>query len=102
MRGVGELMMKKIIIAFSLVLVLALSVSLVACGGNTMTEENTTGKPTSTATETTTEKATNSIIGGAESELEDMSEDATHGVENGTPGGQSSRGGNRTLFPRGK
>lgn len=95
-------MMKKIVIAFSLVLMLALSLLLVACGGNTMAEGETTGNPSSTATETNTEKTTGNIIDDAESELEDMSENATHGVENGTPGGQSSRGGNRTLFPRGK
>jgi len=58
--------------------------------------------PTETATEAVTEKVTDSILDEAESRLEDMSEDATHGVEDSTPGGHSTRGGNRTLFPRGK
>lgn len=97
--------MKKIIITCSLVLVLALSVLLTACGGN-MNEEATTAKPavttTETATEKTTEKATDNIIDDAESKLEDMSEDATHGTESGTPGGQSSRGGKRTPMRRAK
>ena len=45
--------MKKIIITCSLVLVLALSVLLTACGGN-MNEEATTAKPAVTTTETAT------------------------------------------------
>ena len=58
--------MKKIIITCSLVLVLALSVLLTACGGN-MNEEVTTAKPAVTTTETATEKATDNIIDDAES-----------------------------------
>ena len=108
--------MKKIIIAFSLVLMLTLSVLLVACGNNNMNGE-TTNKPSGTNTETTTdmfhetetvseretviETVTESILDEAESKLEDMSEDATHGVEDST-GGHSTRGGKRTLIPRGK
>ncbi len=91
--------MKKIILTFSLVLILSLSILLTACGGNAMTDGNgDTNNPSSTATE----KATDNIIDDAESKIEDMSEDATHGVEDGTPGGHSSRGGSRTLIPRGK
>ena len=107
--------MKKIIIAISLVLVLAMSVLLVACGNNT-TEEST-NKPSGTNTETVTdmfhetetvseretvvETVTDSLLDEVESKLEEMSEDATHGVEDST-GGHSTRGGKRTLIPRGK
>ena len=108
--------MKKIIIAISLVLVLAMGILLVACGKNNMTDEGT-NKPSSTNTETVTdmfhetetvseretvvETVTDSLLDEAESKLEEMSEDATHGVEDST-GGHSTRGGKRTLIPRGK
>ena len=67
--------MKKIIITLAAALALTLSSMLASCTGNTMSDGNTTDNPSSSTTEGT------NIIDGAESKLEDMSEDATHGVE---------------------
>ncbi len=87
--------MKKIIIM--IITVISLSAMLASCTGNTVTDGNTNEKPSSSqGTEKATEKMTDgNIIDEAESRLEDMSEDATHGVEDGTMGGDSTRGGIR-------
>ncbi len=95
--------MKKTIITFAAILTLGAASLLTSCAGNTMTGGNSTEKPTQSTTENITEKPTETnIIDEAESKLEDMSEEATHGVDDGSFGGHSSRGGDRTLFPKGK
>ncbi len=96
--------MKKIIIM--IVTLLSMSALLASCTGNTVTDGSTNDKTSSSTTENVTENMTEgntgNIIDEAESRLEDMSENATHGENDGTPGGDSTRGGDRTLFPRGK
>ena len=98
--------MKKAVITLALVLALGTSGALVSCTANTNTDESGTGTNTSTTmpSETSTDgKGTGNVIDDAESKLEDMSEHATHGVTDETPGGHSSRGGARMpLMPRGK
>lgn len=94
--------MKKAIITLALVLALGTSGILASCTANTMTDGNGTGTETSTTApkETSTEgKGTGSATNEAESKLEDMSEHATHGTDDGTPGGHSSRGGARMPLP---
>ena len=100
--------MKKAVITLALVLALGTSGVLASCTANTTTDGNGNGTGTETSTaapkETSTEgNGTGNIIDEAESKMEDMSEHATHGVEDGTPGGHSTRGGARMpLIPRGK
>lgn len=98
--------MKKALITLALVLSLCMSGVLASCTANTMTDGNgaSTGTATTAPKETSTEgNGTGNIIDEAESKMGDMSEHATHGVEDGTPGGHSSRGGARMpLMPRGK
>ena len=95
------LKMKKLFIM--IVTVLSMSAMFVSCTGNTATGGNMTDSGAQSATETATENNTgNNIVDDAESIIEDMSEDATHGVDDGTFGGQSARGDGRTIFPRGK
>ena len=105
--------MKKAVITLALVLALGTSGVLASCTANTTTDGNGAGNGTSTGTattapqETSTEgNGTGNVIDEAESKMEDMSEHATHGVEDGTPGGHSTRGGARHLpplpIPRGK
>ncbi len=97
--------MKKIIILIAALL--SMSAMLVSCTGNTVTDGNTTEKPSSSSDEKATEgmsedKTGDNIIDDAKNRLEEMSEDATHGIDDGSFGGDSTRGGSRTLFPRGK
>jgi hypothetical protein len=96
--------MKKAVITLALVLALGTSGILASCTANTVTDGNGTDTSTTAPKETSTEgKGTGNVIDEAESKMEDMSEHATHGVEDGTPGGHSSRGGARMpLMPRGK
>ena len=99
------LKMKKLFIM--IVTVLSMSAMFVSCTGNTATGGNMTDSGSQSATESATETANengsgDNIVGDAESIIEDMSEDATHGVDDGSFGGQSARGDGRTLFPRGK
>ena len=94
--------MKKTIITLALALTLSASALLVSCGGNTATGGNaeTNGTTSNGTTQTETDK---NIIDDAESMMENASEQATHGVNDGTPGGHSTRGGARMpLMPRGK
>ena len=93
--------MKKAVITLALVLALGTSGILASCTANTMTDETgTTGTVTTAPKETSTEgKGTGSIIDEAESKMEDMSEHATHGTTDGTPGGHSTRGGARMPLP---
>ncbi len=91
--------MKKIIITAVAVCVLGAASLLSSCAGNTMTGGTDTSKPSESATENGTG---GNIVDDAESIIEDMSEDATHGVSDGTPGGTTTRGSDRTIFPRGK
>ena len=95
--------MKKTIITIAAVLTLGAASLLASCTANTMGDGNSTDSGAQSATETATENNTgDNIVGDAESIKEDMSEDATHGVDDGTFGGQSTRGDGRALFPRGK
>ena len=98
--------MKKAVITLALVLALGTSGVLASCTANTTTggNGNSTGTGSSAPTETSTEgNGSGNIIDDAESKMEDMSEHATHGVTDETPGGHSSRGGARMpLMPRGK
>ena len=96
--------MKKAVITLALVLALGTSGVLASCTANTTTGGNATDTGSSAPTETSTEgNGSGNIIDDAESKMEDMSEHATHGVTDETPGGHSSRGGARMpLMPRGK
>ncbi len=87
--------MKKIIITLTAVCMLGAASLLSSCTGNAMTDSGT-NMPSESAGDKETD---NNIIDDAESKLEEMSEDATHGVEDGMPG-NSSRGG--SFMPRGK
>lgn len=96
--------MKKTLITLALVLTLSASALLVSCGGNTATGGNAGNNgTTANGTEQTTETDKN-IVGDAESMIEDGIEDATHGIQDGTPGGDSARNhGHRDhMIPRGK
>ncbi len=88
--------MKKTIITLTAVCVLGAASLLSSCTGNTVTDGDT-DMPSESVSDKETD---NNIIDDAESKLEDMSEDATHGTEDGTPGA-SSRGGSG-FVPRGK
>ncbi len=100
--------MKKAVITLALVLSLCTSTVLASCTANTTTggngDGNGSGTETSAPKETSSEgNGTGSVIDEAESKMGDMSEHATHGVEDGTPGGHSTRGGaHMPLIPRGK
>ena len=95
--------MKKTIITIAAVLTLGATSLLASCTANTMTDGNSTDSGAQSATETANENNSgNNIVDDAESIIEDMSENATHGVDDGTFGGQSTRGDGRALFPRGK
>lgn len=107
-----EYEMKKIIITAALALTLCASALLVSCGGNTATNGNVDGGANETVTEAKSEMGTNTVkddvervIDDAERMMGDAYEHATHGIEDGTPGGNSARdfGGPRDrAFPRGK
>ncbi len=98
--GGTEIKMKKAIISIAATLLLGASALLTSCAGNTAAGTNNGGSDTNKPA--ASESETNSIMDEAESKLEDMSEDATHGVDDGSMGGDSSRGGDSTMFPRGK
>lgn len=93
--------MKKTLITLALTLSLSLSALLTSCGGNTATggTAGDNGSSSGTTAQTETDK---NVIDEAESMMGDAGENATHGVEDGTPGGHSARGGDRHLIPRGK
>lgn len=96
--------MKKIIITLALALTLCASAALVSCGGNTATGGNADTSGTTSGTTQATETDKN-IIDEAESMMDDAKENATHGYDDGAPGGNSARdfGGPRDrVFPRGK
>ena len=95
--------MKKTIITLALALTLCASAALTSCGGNTATGGNADGNGTTSGTTQATETDKN-IIDDAESMIEDASERATHGYDDGTPGGNSARdfGPRDRMFPRGK
>lgn len=93
--------MKKILITLALITALSTSAILTSCGGNTATGGNADGNGTTSGTSSQTESDKN-IIDEAESMMGNAGENATHGTEDGTPGGHSARGGDRHLFPRGK
>ena len=93
--------MKKTLITLALTLTLSLSALLTSCGGNTATGGTADGNGTTSGTTAQTESDKN-IIDEAESMIGDAGENATHGTEDGTPGGHSARGGDRHLFGRGK
>lgn len=102
-NGRMRIKMKKTIITIAAVLTLGATSLLASCTANTMGDGNSTDSGAQSATETATENNSgNNIVDDAESIIEDMSENATHGVDDGTFGGQSTRGDGRALFPRGK
>ena len=102
-NGRMRIKMKKTIITIAAVLTLGATSLLASCTANTMGDGNSTDSGAQSATETATENNSgNNIVDDAESIIEDMSENATHGVDDGSFGGQSARGDGRTLFPRGK
>ena len=101
--------MKKAVITLALVLTLGASGVLASCTSNAMSDGTGTESGTKTETVTSAPKETSTEgketgTSEAESKMEDMSEHATHGVDDGTPGGHSTRGGARRmpLVPRGK
>ncbi len=92
--------MKKGIITLIAVAVLSTCTLLASCGSNSaMGNGNNNETPSQSTTENGTDK---NIVDDVESIIGDAAEDATHGETDGIPGGHSQRGGNRTLFPRGK
>jgi predicted small secreted protein len=102
-NGRMRIKMKKTIITIAAVLTLGATSLLASCTANTMTDGNSTDSGAQSATETANENNSgNNIVDDAESIIEDMSENATHGVDDGSFGGQSTRGDGRALFPRGK
>ena len=102
-NGRMRIKMKKTIITIAAVLTLGATSLLASCTANTMGDGNSTDSGAQSATETATENNSgNNIVDDAESIIDDMSENATHGVDDGTFGGQSTRGDGRALFPRGK
>ncbi len=95
--------MKKALITLALTVALSASALLTSCGGNTATGGTAGDNGTTSGTSQQTETDKN-IVDEAESMIGDAGENATHGYEDGTPGGDSARndGHSRHFMPRGK
>ena len=102
--------MKKTIITLSLALLLCTSTLLASCGDNTVTDGGAGGAGGTagsampgTETESNVADGARRLLGRGIRAAEEATEYATHGIEDGTPRGDSHRGGaDMPLIPRGK